>query len=57
MYEEEIFSSHQASFWNQASEMIAYLTLDETKVKEYTIPVYNPTSSSDNIEQYPQEVS
>ncbi|TIC27149.1 hypothetical protein E3Q11_02680 [Wallemia mellicola] len=56
VYEEEIFNSHQASFWNQASEMIAYLILDESKVKEYKIPVYNPTSSSDNIEQYPQEL-
>ncbi|TIB06263.1 hypothetical protein E3P96_00603 [Wallemia ichthyophaga] len=56
VYEEEVFSTHDATWWNSASDLLAYLTLDEAKVGEYSIPIYNPTNSAENIAQYPEDL-
>lgn len=37
--------------------MIAFLKINEERVREYEVPIYNPTLDSQNVEQYPEEVS
>ncbi|KAG8746072.1 hypothetical protein FRC10_006175 [Ceratobasidium sp. 414] len=52
VYEEEVLSSASALWWSPTSSHIAYLSLDETKVPTYTVPVYNPTSNASSVIPY-----
>jgi dipeptidyl aminopeptidase B len=55
VYEEEVFTSDFALWWSPDSSKIAFLVLDETQVNEYTFPIYNPTSDSDEVVPYPTQ--
>jgi dipeptidyl aminopeptidase len=50
VYEEEVFRGTGAFWANQkdrfGEELVAYLSFDETDVKNYTFPVYNPSGWS-----------
>ncbi|KIJ55115.1 hypothetical protein M422DRAFT_41182 [Sphaerobolus stellatus SS14] len=52
VYEEEVFSSDFALWWSPSSTHIAFLSLDESKVPDYTFPVYNPTYDSSLVHPY-----
>lgn len=56
MYEEEVFSSPSTLWWSPDSSKVAFLTLDETLVPEYTFPIYNPSDSSSSVYPYTEEV-
>jgi dipeptidyl aminopeptidase len=55
VYEEEVFSSDYALWWSPDSASVAFLRLDETKVAEYSFPVYNPTENASMVVPYPDE--
>lgn len=57
MYEEEVFSANYALWWSPDSSKVAYLTLDETAVPEFTFPIYNPTLDSTAVIPYTKDVS
>lgn len=57
VYEEEVFSSNYAMWWSPDSSRIAYLRFDETKVSEYTFPIYNPTHDANAVVPYPHHVT
>ncbi|KAH9930262.1 dipeptidyl aminopeptidase [Fomitopsis serialis] len=57
VYEEEVFSADYAIWWSPDSKNIAYLSLDETAVDEYTFPIYNPTEDSHTVVPYPSHVT
>lgn len=57
VYEEEVLSSDYALWWNPDSSRIAYLRFDETKVDEFTFPVYNPTLNPDEVVPYPSHTT
>lgn len=57
VYEEEVFSADFALWWSPNSEKLAYLRFDETKVDEYTFPIYNPTEDSYEVVPYPGHVT
>ncbi|KAF8815432.1 hypothetical protein BYT27DRAFT_7194435 [Phlegmacium glaucopus] len=57
VYEEEIFSADFALWWSPDSSKVAFLAFDETAVREYTFPIYNPTDSSSSIIPYTSEVT
>ncbi|SMN20795.1 similar to Saccharomyces cerevisiae YHR028C DAP2 Dipeptidyl aminopeptidase, synthesized as a glycosylated precursor [Maudiozyma saulgeensis] len=40
VYEEEVFESDKALWWSPDGSYIAFLKIDETDVKEFTIPYY-----------------
>jgi dipeptidyl aminopeptidase len=52
VYEEEVLASASALWWSPTSSHIAYLSLDETNVPSYTVPVYNPTSNASSVVPY-----
>ncbi|KAG8678003.1 hypothetical protein FRC09_020209, partial [Ceratobasidium sp. 395] len=52
VYEEEVLASASALWWSPTSSHLAYLSLDETKVPTYTVPVYNPTSNASSVVPY-----
>ncbi|KAF8677639.1 Dipeptidyl aminopeptidase [Rhizoctonia solani] len=52
VYEEEVLSSASALWWSPTSSHIAYLSLDETNVLEYVVPVYNPTGDASSVIPY-----
>ncbi|KAF8739128.1 Dipeptidyl aminopeptidase, partial [Rhizoctonia solani] len=52
VYEEEVLSSASALWWSPTSSHIAYLSLDETNVLEYVVPVYNPTGDASSVVPY-----
>ncbi|KAG8722707.1 hypothetical protein FRC08_012586 [Ceratobasidium sp. 394] len=52
VYEEEVLASASALWWSPTSSHIAYLSLDETKVPTYTVPIYNPTSNASSVIPY-----
>lgn len=56
MYEEEVFSSDYALWWSPDSSRIAFLSLDETAVDEYVVPIYNPTGDSYSVHPYTSEL-
>ncbi|KZP28645.1 hypothetical protein FIBSPDRAFT_728579 [Athelia psychrophila] len=56
VYEEEVFSADYALWWSPDSSKIAFLALDETRVDEYSFPIYNPTENSDAVVPYTKEV-
>jgi len=56
VYEEEVFSADYALWWSPDSRKVAFLALDETKVPEFTFPVYNPTEDSHTVVPYTSEV-
>ena len=57
VYEEEVFSNNYALWWSPDSSKVAYLSLDETAVPEFTFPIYNPTEDSYAIIPYTKDVS
>jgi dipeptidyl aminopeptidase B len=57
VYEEEVFSSDFALWWSPDSSKVAFLAFDETLVEEYTFPIYNPTSDSDNVVPYTTQLT
>ncbi|KAI9510550.1 dipeptidyl aminopeptidase [Russula earlei] len=57
VYEEEVLSTDFALWWSPDSSKIAFLVLDEALVNEYTIPIYNPTSDSDTVVPYTEELT
>jgi dipeptidyl aminopeptidase B len=57
VYEEEVFSSNFALWWSPDSSKVAFLVFDETLVEEYTFPIYNPTSDSDNVVPYTTQLT
>jgi dipeptidyl aminopeptidase B len=52
VYEEEVFSKPSALWWSPDARRIAFLRSDETKVNDYTFPIYNPTDSSFTVTPY-----
>ncbi|KAF9814328.1 hypothetical protein IEO21_05171 [Rhodonia placenta] len=56
VYEEEVFSTNYALWWSPDSQNIAFLSLDETAVDEYTYPIYNPKSDSYTVVPYPEQI-
>lgn len=53
VYEEE-FSMNAALSWSSDSKMLAYLKFDESRVKEYQLPLYRGAAPSrDEYELYP----
>jgi dipeptidyl aminopeptidase len=56
VYEEEVFSADHALWWSPDSNKIAFLAFDETNVPEYTFPIYNPTSDSDAVIPYTDDL-
>ena len=57
VYEEEVYSSPLALWWSPNSEKVAFLSLDETAVDEFTYPVYNPSEDSHTVVPYPGHVT
>ena len=57
VYEEEIFSADFALWWSPDSLKVAFLVFDETAVKEYTFPIYNPTDDANTINPYTSEMT
>ncbi len=56
VYEEEVFSNNYALWWSPDSSKVAFLTLDETSVPEFSFPVYNPTDDNDAVVPYTHDV-
>lgn len=52
MYEEEVFGGPSALWWSPDARRIAFLRSDETKVNNYTFPIYNPTEDSFTVTPY-----
>ncbi|KAF8515924.1 dipeptidyl aminopeptidase [Gautieria morchelliformis] len=52
VYEEEVFSKPSALWWSPDARRIAFLRSDETKVNDYTFPIYNPTENSFTVTPY-----
>lgn len=57
VYEEEVYASGSAMWWSPNSQKLAFLTLDETAVDEFTFPIYNPTEDSTAVVPYPDHVT
>lgn len=57
VYEEEVFSADFALWWSPDSSKIAFLVFDETAVKEFTFPIYNPTDNANTINPYTSEMT
>ncbi|KAF9038656.1 dipeptidyl peptidase IV N-terminal region-domain-containing protein [Panaeolus papilionaceus] len=56
VYEEEIFSSNVALWWSPDSKLLAFATFDESNVKEFVFPIYNPTDDAKTVVPYTDEV-
>lgn len=52
VYEEEVFSGPSALWWSPDARRIGFLRSDETKVNDYTFPIYNPTEDSSTVHPY-----
>jgi dipeptidyl aminopeptidase len=52
VYEEEVFQNDFAFWWSPDSNKLAFLSLDETLVPEFSFPIYNPTEDSDAVIPY-----
>ncbi|UZJ54602.1 hypothetical protein CBS101457_003922 [Exobasidium rhododendri] len=57
VYEEEVFSGDTAHWWSPDGKRVLYLELDETQVKTYSFPIYNPTNINGKASLYPQSVN
>ena len=57
VYEEEVYSGPLALWWSPNSEKLAFLSLDETAVDEFTYPIYNPSEDSHAVVPYPEHVT
>jgi dipeptidyl aminopeptidase B len=44
-------------WWSPDSSRVAYLRFDETKVSEFTFPIYNPTNDANSVIPYPNHVT
>lgn len=53
VYEEE-FAFSQAYQWSPNSEMLAYFRFDESKVKEYSFPIYDDQYNQNYTYKYPK---
>ena len=56
VYEEEVFSSDYTMWWSPDGKTLAYLRMDEDKVREYKLQYYNPTNDAFESNQYPTEL-
>lgn len=56
VYEEEVLAGDTAYWWSPDGTRIAYFELDETAVKTYSFPIYNPTDINGKASLYPQSV-
>ncbi|KAF7303130.1 hypothetical protein MKEN_01276700 [Mycena kentingensis (nom. inval.)] len=56
VYEEEILSAPSALWFSPSSSKLAFLIFDESKVEEFTFPIYNPTDDADTVVPYTGEV-
>jgi dipeptidyl aminopeptidase B len=56
VYEEEVFSADFALWWAPDSRKVAFLTLDETAVPEFSYTVFNPTENNMLVMPYTSEV-
>jgi len=56
VYEEEVLTSDYALWWSPDSSKVAFLTLDETSVPEFSFPIYNPTEDNDAVVPYTHDV-
>jgi dipeptidyl aminopeptidase len=54
VYEEEVFQSNGALWWNPLGDTIAFLKSDEARVKDYTLQYYNPTGEAMDPQPYPE---
>ncbi|KAF9529024.1 dipeptidyl aminopeptidase [Crepidotus variabilis] len=52
VYEEEVYSSNFVLWWSPDSTKLAYLSLDETAVPEFSFPIYNPTEDNNAVVPY-----
>ncbi|KAI0258657.1 dipeptidyl aminopeptidase [Gloeopeniophorella convolvens] len=57
VYEEEVFSADYAVWWSPDSTKLAFLVFDETLVEEFTFPIYNPTTDSDTVVPYTNQLT
>lgn len=57
VYEEEVFEGEFALWWSPDSTKLAFLSLDETEVDEFTYPIYNPSDDSNAVVPYPSHVT
>ena len=56
VYEEEVFSSDYVLWWSPDSSKLAFLSLDETAVPEFSFPIYNPTDNNSAVVPYTHDV-
>lgn len=54
VYEEEVFQSNGALWWNPLGDTIAFLKSDEKDVRDYTLQYYNPTGEAMDPQPYPE---
>ena len=57
VYEEEVFGGDTTHWWSPDGNRLVFLTLDETQVKTYSFPIYNPTNINGKASLYPQSVN
>lgn len=56
VYEEEVLEGDKALWWSPDANSLAYLRSDETNVRNYRIPIYNPTNDSFAVNPYTSEL-
>lgn len=55
LYQEEIFLTSQALWWSKNGEQLAFLTIDNQKVRHANIPIYEKQQYSSHASQaYPK---
>lgn len=54
VYEEEVFQSNSALWWNPLGDTIAFLKSDEADVRDYTLQYYNPSGEAMDPQPYPE---
>lgn len=57
VYEEEVLAGDIAHWWSPDGNRLAYFELDESAVKTYSFPIYNPTDINGKASLYPQSVN
>lgn len=54
VYEEEVFQSNSALWWNPLGDTIAFLKSNEADVRDYTLQYYNPSGEAMDPQPYPE---
>lgn len=56
VYEEEVLEGDKALWWSPDGNSLAYLRSDETDVRNFRIPIYNPTNDAFSVNPYTHEL-